>query len=507
MAIILIVDDQPANRDYLVTLLGYRGHRLLEASDGAEALSVARAEHPALIIADILMPTMDGYELVRQLRADPAIAQTPVIFYTAHYHEQEARSLAASCGVSTVITKPSEPEDVLRAVEGVLGVDSQQTRGGPPESFDREHLRVVTDKLSEKAADLTATNGRLSALLELGLQLGTELDHKRLIQGLGQSAREIVGARYAISAILDVEGARTPVVFTSGMDVTAEARLGSPDPSAEPIRSVLAEGRAVRMQNPSGDPAAIGLSRAYPSIHSWLAVPISSPTRVYGCLALIDKIGRDAFSLEDERLATILGAQVGRVYQNGSLYAGVLSHAADLEREIAARKQTEKALAERVRHELLNREVEGAFARSETLAGMLQMCADSLVGHLDLALARIWIFREEENMLELQSGSGPIVHTDPAPRRLAPGQFEAGAIAQLRKPRLWSELSRSRVHQRNPHGSGDDGSAADRRPDRAGARYRAPHLYRERRDAGRTHYARLAAVDFLPPACLCTMAQ
>ena len=94
MATILIVDDSQANRDYLVALLGYDGHRLLEAADGAEALATTRAEHPDLIIADIVMPTIDGYELVRQLRADPSIAQIPVIFLTAHYHEREAQSPA-----------------------------------------------------------------------------------------------------------------------------------------------------------------------------------------------------------------------------------------------------------------------------------------------------------------------------------------------------------------------------------------------------------------------------
>ena len=243
MATILIVDDQPANRDYLVTLLGYGGHRLLEAADGAEALEIARAERPGLIIADVLMPTMDGYELVRQLRADPALAQTPVIFCTAHYHEQDARSLALSCGVSRVLTKPSEPEDVLNAVESVLGLAPRRTIPEPPEDFDREHLRVLTDKLSQKAEDLGATNERLSLLLQLGLQLGTEQDPRRLIQGLGHAAREIIGARYAIGAILDAEGARPQFAFTSGMDAETAARLGAPDLRVEPLHTVLAEGR------------------------------------------------------------------------------------------------------------------------------------------------------------------------------------------------------------------------------------------------------------------------
>ena len=81
MAKILIADDRPINREFLIVLLGYRGHRLLEANDGAEALAIARAEHPDLVIADVLMPTMDGYEFVRQLRADRGIAQTPVVLH------------------------------------------------------------------------------------------------------------------------------------------------------------------------------------------------------------------------------------------------------------------------------------------------------------------------------------------------------------------------------------------------------------------------------------------
>jgi len=74
MAVILVVDDQPSNRDVLTTLLGYYGHRVLEAADGAEELSADTREQPDLIITDVLMPTMDGYELVSRLRQDPNLA-------------------------------------------------------------------------------------------------------------------------------------------------------------------------------------------------------------------------------------------------------------------------------------------------------------------------------------------------------------------------------------------------------------------------------------------------
>src|SRR5712672_544795 len=120
MATILIVDDHPTNRAFLVMLLSYAGHHSHEAGDGAEALEVVRAAQPDLVIADVLMPTMDGYEFVRRLRADPAIARTPLVFYTATYLEHEAQALARDCGVEHVLVKPAPPELILRTVAAVL---------------------------------------------------------------------------------------------------------------------------------------------------------------------------------------------------------------------------------------------------------------------------------------------------------------------------------------------------------------------------------------------------
>src|SRR4051812_46732146 len=122
MAKILVVDDRRSNRDYLVTLLGYAGHTLLEAGDGARAFEMVRAERPDLVITDILMPTMDGFEFVNLLRRDAELAATNVIFHTATYSEPQAQALAHSCGVRTVLPKPSEPAAVLEAVGLALGV-------------------------------------------------------------------------------------------------------------------------------------------------------------------------------------------------------------------------------------------------------------------------------------------------------------------------------------------------------------------------------------------------
>ena len=161
MATILIIDDKAANRDVLRTVLGSKDHRVLEASDGQEGLEMARAERPDLVIADILMPRMDGYEIVRHLRNQPSLADVRVIFYTATYLKAEALKLARSCGVSHLIMKPLDPQDIIAAVNAVLNESAIPALPELNDTFGRQHLRLMTDKLSQKVREFEDSNHRL----------------------------------------------------------------------------------------------------------------------------------------------------------------------------------------------------------------------------------------------------------------------------------------------------------------------------------------------------------
>src|SRR5689334_14177956 len=121
MAKVLIVDDHPTNRQFLVTLLTYAGHLLREASNGQEALLMAAEEHFHLVITDLDMPVVDGPDLARQLRANPRTTDIPIIFYTATYSWSEATAFAKAAGVPYVLQKPVEPEVVLKTVAEALG--------------------------------------------------------------------------------------------------------------------------------------------------------------------------------------------------------------------------------------------------------------------------------------------------------------------------------------------------------------------------------------------------
>ena len=164
MATILIVDTHPDNRRVYTTLLGNFGHRLLEADDGAQALELARAELPDLIITDILMPNMDGFTLVRRLRAEPLLMGLPVIFQTANYDVSEIHRLARASGIQHILRNPAEPQEILRAVNESLKQPTIPARLPQTGQLQREHLQLLADKLYQKVSELEKANDRLRSL-------------------------------------------------------------------------------------------------------------------------------------------------------------------------------------------------------------------------------------------------------------------------------------------------------------------------------------------------------
>jgi len=193
MATILIVDANAADRNTYVALLGNLGYRTLEAANGMEALDAARAELPDLIITDIVMPNMDGFTLVRRLRADPLLTGVPVIFHTTNYDESEIHRLAHASGIQHILRKPSEPHEILRAVNDSLKRPTIPTNLPKTGQLHREHLQVLADKLYQKVKELEDANERLRSLsLTDGL---TGLNNRRgfmvLAAGLMKFARRV----------------------------------------------------------------------------------------------------------------------------------------------------------------------------------------------------------------------------------------------------------------------------------------------------------------------------
>src|SRR6202162_3621722 len=160
MARVIVVEDSAPDRQYIATLLKYAGHEVMLSADSKSGLDLIKKVAPDLVIVDLIMPGMDGYELARAVRADPATAATPIILQTAHYLESEVQRIAEQIGIQLVLVKPFEPQVFLDAVAKSLAgtvevpVTAQATANS---DFHLEHLRVLTAKLYEKVIDLEAT--------------------------------------------------------------------------------------------------------------------------------------------------------------------------------------------------------------------------------------------------------------------------------------------------------------------------------------------------------------
>jgi len=125
MSKILLVEDNEMNRDMLSRRLERKGYTITLALDGAEGLNKARTEAPDLILMDMSLPVVDGWEATRQLKADEATKRIPIIALTAHAmasDEQKARD----CGCDDFDTKPIELPRLLEKMEALLQRDKSQ---------------------------------------------------------------------------------------------------------------------------------------------------------------------------------------------------------------------------------------------------------------------------------------------------------------------------------------------------------------------------------------------
>ncbi|TIC84085.1 response regulator [Nocardioides sp. GY 10127] len=119
MARILVADDDVDIRELVEFKLSTLGHEITTVSDGAQAVAAAKADRPDLAVLDVMMPVTSGLEAIRQMRADPDLADLPVILLTARAQESDVES-GFDSGADDYITKPFSPRELAARVEALL---------------------------------------------------------------------------------------------------------------------------------------------------------------------------------------------------------------------------------------------------------------------------------------------------------------------------------------------------------------------------------------------------
>jgi CheY-like chemotaxis protein len=113
---ILVVDDDPTILRLLQVNLEMEGHEVLTAGDGHEALARLRDDAPEVVLLDVMMPGLDGWQVCEQVRADPALAATPVVILSARAQQSDLER-GVQAGADAYITKPFDPLELVELVE------------------------------------------------------------------------------------------------------------------------------------------------------------------------------------------------------------------------------------------------------------------------------------------------------------------------------------------------------------------------------------------------------
>ena len=188
---VLVVDDEPD----IVALVAYHlakvGHRVATASSGTEALELARRDRPALIVLDLMLPGLSGYEVLEQLRGDESTRDIAVLMLTARREEQD-RIRGLALGADDYLTKPFAPQELVLRVAAILrrtraaGAPAGDVVSVGPITVDRAAHRVRVDGVE---VELTPTEYRL--LLLLVERRGRVQERGQLLESVWEAAPDI----------------------------------------------------------------------------------------------------------------------------------------------------------------------------------------------------------------------------------------------------------------------------------------------------------------------------
>jgi len=190
---ILIVDDNPANLDVLGRVLESQGHHVMAAASGESALRVAAAERPELVLLDVIMPGIDGYETCRRLKADPLTANLPVLFISAR-EATESLVRGFEAGGVDYLTKPFRDEEVLARVRAHLQIarltremrEKNEALAAANEALRREAQRreKAEDALQTAGQQLSALSDRETERWGIGGFVGRSKTIRRILQDI-----------------------------------------------------------------------------------------------------------------------------------------------------------------------------------------------------------------------------------------------------------------------------------------------------------------------------------
>jgi CheY-like chemotaxis protein len=246
---ILNTDDNAENLYLIEALFRGHGHEVVSVRNGQEALDAARANRFDVIVSDLLMPRMDGFQLIRELREDPQLSDIPIVIYTATYTDAKDEALVYRLGADRFLIKPADSEDLLRVVEEAIRVrvsGAAPPRAGARQPGDKvsaleEHNARLIVKLEKKMQDLERVNQALQE--DIQARKRQEAERNRLEEQLRHAQKMEAIGTLAGGIAHDFNNILTGVLCAAELGM---AQVDRPDAVRKLFEDILAAGTRAR---------------------------------------------------------------------------------------------------------------------------------------------------------------------------------------------------------------------------------------------------------------------
>ncbi|HLW59267.1 MAG TPA: response regulator [bacterium] len=309
---VLVVDDDPIHLSLVKTRLEHAGFGVVGTSDATEALTRAHQSPPDLILSDVLMPQMDGFQFCLAVRKDAKLSHVPVLLYSSAYNEEVDRQLAREVGANDLVIKDPGFQSVVAAISLTLGVTP------PPataisDGLGADYTRRLAQQLDRQMMVNTSIRQRLMRREAELAVLSTFLDALR--HGSVDGVLEELLTR-TLHAVGVVRG----VIFLMGADGTLQPRvqLGFPQLAYDGVADLFGHARVLHRAIEEGIPAVVPLRMPRGILHnderpeqSALIAPLLHDNKRLGVLAMM--CGTRALTEELFPFARTVGAQIGQV--------------------------------------------------------------------------------------------------------------------------------------------------------------------------------------------------
>ena len=316
-AVILLVDDRPQNLLALEAVLEPLGHRLIRATSGDEALRQLLSEDVAVILLDVQMPGMNGFETAGHIKQRERSQDIPILFLTAQDRDMSAIMQGFDSGAVDYMTKPVD-ETLLRAKVQVFVDLALKTR----------LLRRQSELLATRLDQQYQTEARhLRKLADAAVVINSTLSLSEMLRVINDSAREVIGAHQAETVITGLAIPAADVAQSRSYSPKYEtwAREGREVDLTPVYKMAAGEDRPVRMTKRQitttlSARGLFGIAPGHPLLEGWLAVPVIGRTgRRLGFIQVADKVEGD-FTAADEVVALQLAQLAAVAIENAERF-------------------------------------------------------------------------------------------------------------------------------------------------------------------------------------------